>query len=57
MLGPNGAGKSTLLRMVATLLRPDAGEIAVCGPRLPERPATPAAPSDTSATTRSSTST
>ena len=36
VLGPNGAGKSTLLRMVATLLRPDAGEITVCGARLPD---------------------
>ena len=37
VLGPNGAGKSTLLRMVATLLRPDAGEITVCGAPLPDR--------------------
>jgi heme exporter protein A len=37
VLGPNGAGKSTLLRMLATLLRPDSGEIAICGERLPER--------------------
>ena len=36
VLGPNGAGKSTLLRMVATLLRPDAGELTVCGARLPD---------------------
>ena len=35
VLGPNGAGKSTLLRMLATLLRPDAGE----------RPPLPAGPS------------
>ncbi len=27
-VGPNGAGKSTLLRMLATVLRPDAGVIA-----------------------------
>lgn len=31
LLGPNGAGKTTTLRMVAGLLRPDAGSIAVCG--------------------------
>lgn len=31
VLGPNGAGKTTLLRMLATLLRPDAGEAAVMG--------------------------
>jgi ABC-2 type transport system ATP-binding protein len=31
LLGPNGAGKTTTLRMVAGLLRPDAGEIRVFG--------------------------
>ncbi len=31
LLGPNGAGKTTTLRMVAGLLRPDAGSIAVFG--------------------------
>jgi len=31
LLGPNGAGKTTTLRMVAGLLRPDAGEISVFG--------------------------
>ncbi len=31
LLGPNGAGKTTTLRMVAGLLAPDAGRIAVCG--------------------------
>ncbi len=31
LLGPNGAGKTTILRCVATLLKPTAGEIAVCG--------------------------
>jgi ABC-type multidrug transport system ATPase subunit len=25
LLGPNGAGKTTIVRMLATLLRPDAG--------------------------------
>ncbi len=30
-LGPNGAGKTTTLRMLATLLRPDAGTAAVLG--------------------------
>ena len=25
LLGPNGAGKTTLVRVLATLLRPDAG--------------------------------
>jgi heme exporter protein A len=36
VLGPNGAGKSTLLRVVATLLRPTVGEIAVLGSELPK---------------------
>lgn len=31
LLGPNGAGKTTTLRMVAGLLKPDAGEISICG--------------------------
>jgi ABC-2 type transport system ATP-binding protein len=31
LLGPNGAGKTTTLRMIAGLLRPDAGEISVFG--------------------------
>ncbi|MGF1650990.1 MAG: ABC transporter ATP-binding protein [Hyphomicrobiaceae bacterium] len=31
LLGPNGAGKTTTLRMVAGLMRPDAGSIRVCG--------------------------
>jgi ABC-2 type transport system ATP-binding protein len=31
LLGPNGAGKTTTLRLVAGLLRPDAGSISVFG--------------------------
>src|SRR5919106_1832662 len=31
MLGPNGVGKTTTIRMLATLLRPDAGEARVLG--------------------------
>jgi heme exporter protein A len=37
VLGPNGAGKSTLLRILATLLRPHAGEVRVLGEELPRR--------------------
>ncbi|HEX4363211.1 MAG TPA: heme ABC exporter ATP-binding protein CcmA [Solirubrobacteraceae bacterium] len=36
VFGPNGAGKTTLLRMLATLLRPHAGEIEVLGRALPQ---------------------
>jgi daunorubicin resistance ABC transporter ATP-binding subunit len=31
VLGPNGAGKTTFVRTIATLLRPDAGELRVAG--------------------------
>ena len=31
LLGPNGAGKTTVIRMLATLLRPDAGTARVLG--------------------------
>jgi heme exporter protein A len=36
VLGPNGAGKTTLLRILATLLRPSDGEVAVLGCALPD---------------------
>jgi ABC-type multidrug transport system ATPase subunit len=31
LLGPNGAGKTTLVRVLATLLKPDAGNARVVG--------------------------
>ncbi len=36
VFGPNGAGKTTLLRILATLLRPHAGDVSVLGCELPD---------------------
>src|SRR5690606_25633632 len=38
LLGENGAGKTTTLRMLATLLRPTAGDAVIGGVSLLERP-------------------
>lgn len=38
LLGPNGAGKTTTVRMLATLLRPDAGRAWVAGHEIGRRP-------------------
>lgn len=32
-LGPNGAGKTTTIKMIVGLLRPDSGDVVVCGHR------------------------
>ncbi len=37
VFGPNGAGKTTLLRILATLLRPHAGQVRVMGKELPRQ--------------------
>ena len=31
LLGSNGAGKTTIINILTTLLKPDAGELRVCG--------------------------
>jgi heme exporter protein A len=37
-LGPNGAGKTTLLRILATLVRPDAGQVSISGVDVMQHP-------------------
>ena len=53
ILGPNGAGKTTLLRMLATLLKPDAGS-AWATRTVAARPVSCVSPA-TAATSRTST--
>lgn len=38
LLGPNGAGKTTTLRMLATLIRPDAGDAFIDGASIVSQP-------------------
>ncbi len=38
LMGMNGAGKTTILRMLATLLRPDAGDALIAGNSIVEAP-------------------
>jgi len=38
LLGPNGAGKTTTLRTIATLLKPDKGQITVDGLNVQKKP-------------------
>lgn len=38
LLGPNGAGKTTTLRMLATLIKPDAGDALIDGASVVKSP-------------------
>jgi len=39
LVGPNGSGKSTLLRILVGLVRPDSGQVRICGHPVPQRQA------------------
>ena len=43
-IGPNGAGKSTTMKLLACLIRPDAGTASVCGHSIAGDADTPSAP-------------
>lgn len=53
LLGPSGCGKSTLLRIVAGLIRQDAGTVVLGGRDVSALPRNPATPRWCSRTTRS----
>ncbi len=38
LIGPNGAGKTTTLRIIATLLKPDAGDVQIYGHSVTKEP-------------------
>ena len=56
LLGANGAGKTTTVRILATLLRPDDGEVASPASTSPARPSLCAASSASPVSTLLSTS-
>ena len=57
VLGPNGAGKTTAVRILATLLRPDAGTARVAGHDVVHEPKAVRRASASPASTRASTKT